>query len=157
MKSIYNTKLHFFCLWNLASHASVCARSMVNAGQRSSPKINTHYHHRHRHRRYHHQYHGFLCRHLIELLPAENGFSRLVASSDLAVYFNEAEMAEMAVEDIDSEHLYLQDLGMDIATAATSYPSTRGLSTPFPVVMVMGARFPGSLQVLLSPWKLIFQ
>ena len=53
-----------------------------------------------------------------------------MVNSDLAVYFNEAEMAEMAVEDIDSEHLYLQDLGMDIATAPTSYPSTRGWSAP---------------------------
>ena len=53
-----------------------------------------------------------------------------MVNSDLAVYFNEAEMAEMAVEDIDSEHLYLQDLGMDIATAPTSYPSTRGGLAP---------------------------
>ena len=61
------------------------------------------------------------------MLPPDNAFSRLVVQSDLASYFNEAEIAEMAVEDIDSDNLYLQDLGMDIATAPTSYPSTRGL------------------------------
>ncbi|XP_076470196.1 integrator complex subunit 8-like isoform X2 [Babylonia areolata] len=63
--------------------------------------------------------------HLIQMLPAESDFSRLVVDSDLAVYFNEAEVAEMALEDIDSDHLYLQDLGQDVATAPTSYPSTR--------------------------------
>nr|KAG5712950.1 hypothetical protein BaRGS_021744 [Batillaria attramentaria] len=63
--------------------------------------------------------------HLIELLPPESPFSRIVVNSDLAAYFNEAEMAEMAVEDIDSDQLYLHDLGMDVATAPTSYPSTR--------------------------------
>ncbi|KAK7115409.1 integrator complex subunit 8-like [Littorina saxatilis] len=63
--------------------------------------------------------------HLIQLLPPESDFSRLVVNSDLAIYFNEAEVAEMAVEDFDSDNLYLQDLGMDIATDPTSYPSTR--------------------------------
>ncbi|KAL8569201.1 hypothetical protein ACOMHN_051881 [Nucella lapillus] len=63
--------------------------------------------------------------HLIQMLPSESSFPRLVAGGDLAAYFNEAEVAEMALEDVDSDKLYLQDLGMDVATAPTSYPSTR--------------------------------
>lgn len=63
--------------------------------------------------------------HLIELLPPESAFSQQVLSSDLASYFNEAEIAELAVDDIDSNNMYLQDFGMEEATNMTSYPSTR--------------------------------
>ena len=67
-----------------------------------------------------------ILRHLIELLPPESAFSQQVLSSDIASYFNEAEIAELAVDDIDSNNMYLQDFGMEEATNMTSYPSTRG-------------------------------
>ncbi|XP_005107242.1 integrator complex subunit 8 [Aplysia californica] len=63
--------------------------------------------------------------HLIELLPVESAFSQHVLTSDLATYFNEAEIAELAVDDVDSNNLYLHDMAMEDATAMTSYPSTR--------------------------------
>jgi len=65
-------------------------------------------------------------RHLIELLPVESAFSQHVLTSDLATYFNEAEISELAVDDADSNNLYLHDMAMEDATAMTSYPSTRG-------------------------------
>jgi len=63
--------------------------------------------------------------HLIEILPAESAFSQHVLTSELASHFNEAEMAELAVDDLDSNNLYLQDMAMEDQTAMTSYPSTR--------------------------------
>ena len=65
-------------------------------------------------------------RHLIELLPAESAFSQHVVTSDLAAYFNEAEIAELAVDDMDSNNMYLHDMALEDATAMTSFPSTRG-------------------------------
>ena len=55
----------------------------------------------------------------------ESSFSQHVLTSDLASYFNEAEIAELSVDDVDSNNMYLHDMAIEDATALTSYPSTR--------------------------------
>lgn len=63
--------------------------------------------------------------HVIELLPPDSIFSKKVLTSDLASYFNEVELAELAIEDSDVNTSYLQEIGMEDPLAMTSYPSTR--------------------------------
>ncbi|PVD21213.1 hypothetical protein C0Q70_19382 [Pomacea canaliculata] len=62
--------------------------------------------------------------HLVQILPPDSALPHLLVNSDVAAFFSDAEVSEMALEDVDSDQLYLQDLGTDVA-AILSCTSTR--------------------------------